>query len=100
MKPFKVFQTFILLLLCFPTTISAGVFDNLVPVQIATGFQFTEGPQWHPNGYLVFSDVDGNKIYKWSEEKGLSILASGVGNPNGLTFVHDNMCRTTQSNDW
>ena len=89
----------IFLLLLIPKVISAGIFDNLLPVQIATGMQFTEGPQWHPDGYLVFSDVTGNKIYKWSEEKGLSVFLSGVGNPNGIACGKRNefyVCRYNQ----
>lgn len=80
-------------------TVKAGIFDNLQPVQIVTGLQFTEGPQWHPDGYLVFSDVNGNKIYKWSEEKGLSVFMSGVGNPNGIACSKRNelyVCRYNQ----
>jgi len=33
--------------------------------KIAEGFQFTEGPVWHPNGYLLFSDPNANVIYKY-----------------------------------
>lgn len=32
--------------------------------KIADGFQFTEGPVWHPDGYLLFSDPNTNVIYK------------------------------------
>jgi gluconolactonase len=32
--------------------------------KIADGFQFTEGPVWHPDGYLLFSDPNTNAIYK------------------------------------
>jgi len=87
------------ILLLFPITLTAGEFDNLLPVQIATDMQFTEGPQWHPDGYLVFSDVIGNKIYKWSEEKGLTVFASGVGKPNGIACSKENVfyvCRYNQ----
>ena len=87
------------LIFILPFNLSAGIFDNLQPVQIATGMQFTEGPQWHPDGYLVFSDVTGNKIYKWSEEKGLSVFVSGVGNPNGIACSKRNefyVCRYNQ----
>jgi gluconolactonase len=35
--------------------------------KLAGGFIFTEGPVWITNGnYLLFSDVPGNVIYKWS----------------------------------
>jgi len=76
--------------------VRAGIFDNLHPVQIATGMQFTEGPQWHPDGYLVFSDVNGDKIYKWSEDKGLSVWIQNAGNPNGIACSKRNelyVCR-------
>ena len=26
---------------------------------VATGLKFTEGPLWHPDGYLLFTDVGG-----------------------------------------
>jgi len=31
--------------------------------QVATGFEFLEGPVWHPDGYLIFSDIPGDTIY-------------------------------------
>ena len=34
--------------------------------KLAEGFQFIEGPVWHPNGYLLFSDPNANVIYKYS----------------------------------
>ena len=34
--------------------------------RLATGFEFTEGPLWHPDGFLVFSDIPANKIIKWT----------------------------------
>lgn len=33
--------------------------------QLAEGFQFIEGPVWHPDGYLLFSDPNANVIYKY-----------------------------------
>ena len=38
------------------------------PEPIATGFQFTEGPVWHPDGYLLFSDIPGHRIMKWTPD--------------------------------
>jgi gluconolactonase len=32
--------------------------------RLATGFQFAEGPLWHPGGYLLFSDVKANRIFQ------------------------------------
>ncbi len=33
--------------------------------KVAEGFQFTEGPVWHPEGYLLFSDPNANVIYRF-----------------------------------
>src|SRR5688500_18433448 len=32
---------------------------------VADGFKFTEGPVWSPQGYLLFSDIPEDTIYKW-----------------------------------
>jgi gluconolactonase len=34
--------------------------------KIGDGFQFTEGPVWHPDGYLLFSDPNTNTIYRYN----------------------------------
>lgn len=34
--------------------------------KIADGFSFTEGPVWHPDGYLLFSDPNTNTIYRYN----------------------------------
>lgn len=33
--------------------------------KLADGFSFTEGPVWHPDGYLLFSDPNTNTIYRY-----------------------------------
>lgn len=84
------------LIILFSFTARAGVYDNLVPVKIATGMQFTEGPEYHPDGYLVFSDINGNVIYKWSETLGLDTLVYPAYNSNGIVSTKSNtffLCR-------
>jgi gluconolactonase len=56
------------------------------PEKIAGGFVFTEGPVWHPEGFLLFSDIPAAKIYKWSPDGALSVWRDNSGNSNGLTF--------------
>jgi gluconolactonase len=34
--------------------------------KIADGFSFTEGPVWHPDGFLLFSDPNTNTIYRYN----------------------------------
>lgn len=55
---------------------------------LADGMQFTEGPVWIPegDGYLVFSDIDGNRLYRWDFESGLSLFREPSHNANGNTI--------------
>jgi gluconolactonase len=58
--------------------------DSIVPQgakleKVAGGFQFTEGPVWHPDGYLLFSDPNANTIYRWSPEGSVSVFRAKSG---------------------
>lgn len=58
--------------------------DAIVPREarierIATGFQFTEGPLWHPGGYLLFSDPNANAIYRWTPDGTVSVFRTKSG---------------------
>src|SRR5690348_254032 len=51
--------------------------DAIVPKdwkieKLAEGFNWAEGPLWiKSGGYLMFTDVPGNKMYRWSPKGGL-----------------------------
>ena len=52
-------------------------FDSVVPrtariEKIAGGFDFTEGPMYMREGFLLFSDIPRNTIYKWSPDGTIS----------------------------
>lgn len=77
---------------------AATRFENVSSSCLGNHFQFTEGPVWHPNGYLLFSDTPTNRIYRLSnnqvtvfiDKAGFtgsddSLLSDQVG-PNGLAF--------------
>jgi gluconolactonase len=58
--------------------------DRLIPPgakieKLAGGFQFTEGPVWHPDGYLLFSDPNANTIYRWSPDGAVSVYRTKSG---------------------
>lgn len=58
--------------------------DAIVPrdaeiERLATGFQFTEGPVWHPDGHLLFSDPNANTIYRWSADGQVSVHRTKSG---------------------
>ena len=61
------------------------------PELLATGFQFTEGPVWHPEGYLLFSDIPADRIYRWRPEGVVDVWRQPSGNSNGLTLDRDNL---------
>jgi sugar lactone lactonase YvrE len=56
------------------------------PERIATGFQFTEGPVWHADGHLLFSDIPADRIYRWSPREGPCVFREPSGNANGLAL--------------
>lgn len=53
--------------------------------QVATGFRFTEGPVWHPDGYLAFSDIPADTIYALRGPEP-EVYRRPSGNANGLAF--------------
>lgn len=62
----------------------SSALDRIVPrnarlEKLAGGFQFTEGPVWHPDGYLLFSDPNANTIYRWSPEGSVSVFRTKSG---------------------
>ncbi|WP_289109624.1 SMP-30/gluconolactonase/LRE family protein [uncultured Alistipes sp.] len=56
------------------------------PELLASGFRFTEGPAWCEDGYLLFSDLYGNKIYKWSEKERITTFLSPSESSNGICY--------------
>jgi len=53
---------------------------------IADGHQFTEGPVWSPDGYLLYSDIPADTIFRWQEGSGAESFIDPSGNSNGLAF--------------
>jgi gluconolactonase len=51
--------------------------------RIGIAFEFTEGPAWHPDGFLIFSDIPGNTIYRWTEKK-FVVFRTPSNQANGL----------------
>ncbi len=60
--------------------------ENATIDRIAEGFMFTEGPVWSKKGYLLFSDIPADRIYRWDEANGVSIFLYPSGKTNGLFF--------------
>jgi len=74
-----------------PTPISSQVerldpaLDALVPAgaqleRIVRGLDWCEGPTWRKSGgYLLFSDIPKNTIFRWKEGEGLSVFLRPAG---------------------
>src|SRR3954451_17428205 len=52
---------------------------------IEDGFGFTEGPVWHEDGSLFFTDVPNDTIARWRPETGAETWRRPAGIPAGLT---------------
>lgn len=60
------------------------------PEVVSSGFVFTEGPLWHPEGFLIFSDIPASIIYKWTPGTPESeIFIEPTGNSNGIKSLPD-----------
>ena len=62
--------------------------DESVQLEVlAEGFEIAEGPVWVPSmRTLLFSDVRGNKIHHWSQEKGPGVFLSPGGHTGAVPF--------------
>jgi gluconolactonase len=57
--------------------------------RLGTGFTFTEGPLWNPDGFLLFSDMPGDVRRRWDPERGVTEVANPSNKGNGMTFDLD-----------
>ncbi len=54
-------------------------------VRQATGYVFTEGPLWHPDGFFYFNDIRPGTLYR-IELGGEPEMVRKTNNANGMTF--------------
>ena len=55
--------------------------------KVATGFLFTEGPLWHSREqYLLFSDMPGDHLRRWSQRDGVTTFRQPCNQSNGLAW--------------
>lgn len=57
--------------------------------RLATGFIFTEGPLWHPDGYLLFVDIRTSRILRLAPGGEPEVVRENSGEANGMTFDAD-----------
>lgn len=62
------------------------VLGNAPVKQLATGFDWVEGPVWFGDAKcLLFSDIPNNKILRWSPDNGISVYTAQSNYANGHT---------------
>jgi gluconolactonase len=54
--------------------------------RLATGFVFTEGPLWHPDGFYYFVDVRSSVLYRVTPGRAHEVVRDKTGGGNGTTF--------------
>jgi gluconolactonase len=64
----------------------AAILDTPEAERLATGFVFTEGPLWQPDGYFYFVDVRASKLYRVTPGRAPEVLREQTGGGNGTTF--------------
>jgi gluconolactonase len=56
--------------------------DDAAIEVLAKGFTWSEGPVWVPDGgYLLFSDIPRNSVFRWKEDEGIRLFLR----PSGYT---------------
>jgi gluconolactonase len=76
----------------------AGIrFDDLIDptaemVQIGAGYEFSEGPVWMAaENCLLFSDIPGDTRWRWTEERGIELVAKPTYKGNGMCLDTDGL---------
>lgn len=64
----------------------SGIVESAMAERLATGFVFTEGPLWHPDGYLLFVDIRRAQILRLVPGGQPEIIRENSGDANGMTL--------------
>lgn len=63
----------------------SDILETTQAERLATGFTFTEGPLWHPDGFWFFNDIRQNTLYRMTPGRAPEVVRTTVG-ANGTTF--------------
>jgi gluconolactonase len=67
----------------------SGILKTREAERLATGFGFTEGPLWHPDGHYYFVDIRASVLYRLTPGQRAEVVRSETGEGNGTTFDLD-----------
>ena len=63
-----------------------AVLESREAERLATGFAFTEGPLWHPDGFYYFVDIRKNALHRITPGKPAELVRDNTNESNGTTF--------------
>jgi gluconolactonase len=64
----------------------SAILETTEAERLATGFVFTEGPLWHPEGFYYFVDVRASVLYRIVPGRPHEVVREKTGGGNGTTF--------------
>jgi gluconolactonase len=64
----------------------SGILETAEAERLATGFVFTEGPLWHPDGFYYFVDVRASMLYRVTPGGAPEVVREKTGGGNGTAF--------------
>ena len=64
----------------------SGILETTKAERLATGFVFTEGPLWHPDGFYYFVDIRRSNLHRLTPGKEPELVRANTGEGNGTTF--------------
>lgn len=67
----------------------SGILESNEVTVVASGLSATEGPVWHPAGYLTFVDIRRSQLLRWTPGKGVDIVRENTNEGNGCTLDRD-----------
>jgi gluconolactonase len=64
----------------------SAILETTTAERLATGFGFTEGPSWHPDGFYYFVDIRRHHLHRLVPGKAPEVVRENTGEGNGTTF--------------
>lgn len=75
----------------------ATIVESTMAERLVSGFEFVEGPAWHPTRQcLVFSDIIGDAMYVWRESGPLAVFRRPSHRANGNTWDREGRLLTCE----
>ena len=64
----------------------SGILESTEPTILTSGWHRTEGPLWHPGGYVTFVDLQGCQLLRWDTNGQVTVEREDTGEGNGCTL--------------